>query len=122
MQKNTGIKRILLATKYSWFGLMAAWKHEAAFRQEMVGLLAAVAIAFVLDITLIEKAALIGSVLFVITVELMNSAVEAVVDRIGLDRHELSGRAKDLGSAAVFVAIGFALLIWASVLWTHFVR
>lgn len=120
MQKNTGIKRILLAAKYSWLGLMAAWKHEAAFRQEIIGLVIAVAVALLLDISLVEKAALVGSVLFVITVELMNSAVEAVVDRIGLERHELSGRAKDLGSAAVFVAIGLALLVWASILLTYF--
>ena len=120
MQKNTGIKRILLAAKYSWFGLIAAWKHEAAFRQEIIGLIIAIVVACWLDISIVEKAALVGSVLFVITVELMNSAVEAVVDRIGLERHELSGRAKDLGSAAVFVAIGLALLVWASILWNCF--
>ncbi|MFH0261908.1 diacylglycerol kinase [Vibrio barjaei] len=121
IQKNTGIKRIIYAARYSWLGLIAAWKNEAAFRQEVAALIAAVIIALVIDVSLFQKVALVGSVVFVMIVELMNSAVEAVVDRIGLERHELSGRAKDLGSAAVFLAIGLALMIWAAIFWSHFI-
>ncbi|MCG9656268.1 diacylglycerol kinase [Vibrio mediterranei] len=121
IQKNTGIKRIIYAARYSWLGLIAAWKNEAAFRQEVVALIAAVIIALLIDVSLFQKMALVGSVVFVMIVELMNSAVEAVVDRIGLERHELSGRAKDLGSAAVFLAIGLALMIWSSIFWSHFI-
>ncbi|MGR5095276.1 diacylglycerol kinase [Vibrio maritimus] len=120
IQKNTGLKRVIYAARYSWYGLIAAWKNEAAFRQECVALLLAVIVAFSLDVSLFAKAALVGSVIFVMIVELMNSAVEAVVDRVGLERHELSGRAKDLGSAAVFLAIGLALIVWISILWMHF--
>ncbi|SEG43926.1 diacylglycerol kinase [Vibrio hangzhouensis] len=120
MQKNTGIKRIILATKYSWLGLVAAWKNEAAFRQEVVALIIAIVVALTLDVSLLHKVLLVGSVVFVMIVELMNSAVEAVVDRIGLERHELSGRAKDLGSAAVLLAIALATMVWAGILWTHF--
>ncbi|MGF1773392.1 diacylglycerol kinase [Vibrio maritimus] len=120
IQKNTGIKRVIYAARYSWYGLIAAWKNEAAFRQECAALIFAVIIAAVLDVSLFAKAALVGSVIFVMIVELMNSAVEAVVDRVGLERHELSGRAKDLGSAAVFLAIGLAMMVWGSILWTHF--
>ncbi len=120
-KKNTGIKRIIYAARYSWLGLIAAWKNEAAFRQEVVALIAAVIIALLIDVSLFQKMALVGSVVFVMIVELMNSAVEAVVDRIGLERHELSGRAKDLGSAAVFLAIGLALMIWSSIFWSHFI-
>lgn len=120
MQKNTGIKRVILATKYSWLGLVAAWKNEAAFRQEVVALIIAIAVALTLDVSLLHKVVLVGSVVFVMIVELMNSAVEAVVDRIGLERHELSGRAKDLGSAAVLLAIALATMVWVGILWTHF--
>ncbi len=121
IQKNTGIKRIIYAARYSWLGLIAAWKNEAAFRQEVVALIAAVIIALLIDVSLFQKVSLVGSVVFVMIVELMNSAVEAVVDRIGLERHELSGRAKDLGSAAVFLAIGLALMIWSSIFWSHYI-
>ncbi len=93
-KKNTGIKRIIYAARYSWSGLTAAWKNEAAFRQEVVALIAAVIIALLIDVSLFQKVALVGSVVFVMIVELMNSAVEAVVDRIGLERHELSGQRK----------------------------
>ncbi|MGR5221100.1 diacylglycerol kinase [Vibrio parahaemolyticus] len=120
MQKNTGIKRVILATKYSWLGLVAAWKNEAAFRQEVVALIIAIAVALILDVSLLHKVVLVGSVVFVMIVELMNSAVEAVVDRIGVERHELSGRAKDLGSAAVLLAIALATMVWVGILWTHF--
>lgn len=109
---NTGIRRILRATKYSSQGLREAWKHEAAFRQEVLLLVVLMPVALWLGGTPIERAALIGSLLLVIIVELLNSAVEAAIDRLGDEQHELSGRAKDLGSAAVFMSLTLATLIW----------
>jgi diacylglycerol kinase (ATP) len=119
-QKNTGLKRIIHACKYSWYGLKAAWINEAAFRQEVIALVFACVIASILDISVYEKAALVGAVVFVMIVELLNSATEAVVDRIGLEKHELSGRAKDIASAAVFMAIVLAVIVWVSVIWVNF--
>ncbi|WP_064603112.1 diacylglycerol kinase [Photobacterium sp. J15] len=112
----TGLTRVIHATGYSMKGLNAAWKHEAAFRQEVVLLILLSAITFTFPITRLEQLALIGSLVLVVIVELMNSAVEAVVDRIGPDWHELSGRAKDIGSAAVFVSLAFAGLTWFVIL------
>ena len=109
---NTGIRRILRATKYSSQGLREAWKHEAAFRQEVLLLVVLMPVALWLGGTPIERAALIGSLLLVIIVELLNSAVEATIDRLGDEQHELSGRAKDFGSAAVFMSLALATLIW----------
>ncbi|WMN96472.1 diacylglycerol kinase [Vibrio parahaemolyticus] len=105
---NTGVKRIIKATGYSIQGLKAAFKHEAAVRQELALLSIAVILACVVDVGMIERILLIGVVVLVLIVELINSAIEAVVDRIGVERHELSGRAKDIGSAAVMVALAFA--------------
>ena len=107
---------LLNATRYSLAGLKAAWRHERAFRQE-VGVLVVVAPAGLwLGRSGVERALLIGSWVLVLVVELVNSAIEAVVDRIGLDRHELAGKAKDLGSAGVFCAIMLAIAVWALVL------
>ena len=97
-------------------GLKAAWINEAAFRQEVILTLIFTCVAFILPIDHIERILLISSLLLVVIVELMNSAVEAVVDRISDEWHELSGRAKDIGSAAVFVALALALLVWVSVI------
>lgn len=91
-------------------GFRAAWINEAAFRQEGVAAIVAVAVACWLDVDAITRVLLIGSVLLVMIVEILNSAIEAVVDRIGSDFHELSGRAKDMGSAAVLLAIIIALI------------
>ncbi len=109
---NKGLTRIIKAGQYSWAGVTAAYQYEEAFRQEVWALLLAVPLALWLGENGIEKALLIGSVLLVMIVELLNSAIEAVVDRTGLERHQLSGRAKDMGSAAVTVAIINALLWW----------
>jgi diacylglycerol kinase (ATP) len=116
--KVIGIERLIYATKYSLLGLKSAWRYEAAFRQEVIVLIITILISFWLDITMIEKIALIGSVILVIIVELINSGIEAVVDRIGIEFNELSGRAKDLGSAAVFVTVILSLFVWVSVLWS----
>tara|TARA_Y100001960_G_scaffold325756_1_gene408730 strand:+ start:33 stop:389 length:357 start_codon:yes stop_codon:yes gene_type:complete len=113
---KTGIRRILDATGYSLQGLKAAWIHEAAFRQELVLTLVLSICAFLLPVTTSERIMMISSLLLVVIVELINSAIEAVVDRVSDDWHELSGRAKDIGSAAVFVALFLALFVWASIL------
>ncbi|AXH63031.1 MULTISPECIES: diacylglycerol kinase [Providencia] len=115
-----GFTRVIKAAGYSLKGLKAAWVNEAAFRQESVAAIIAIFIAFYLDISYIDRILLVSSVVLVAIVELLNSAVEAVVDRIGSEYHELSGRAKDIGSAAVFVSIGLALFIWALVLWQRY--
>ena len=101
---TTGFTRIIKAAGYSWKGLRAAWINEAAFRQEGVAVLLAVVIACWLDVDAITRVLLISSVMLVMIVEILNSAIEAVVDRIGSEYHELSGRAKDMGSAAVLIA------------------
>lgn len=113
---KTGIRRIVDATGYSFKGLKAAWLNEAAFRQESVLLLVSIVIAFLMPVGIVERVLLIGSVALVLIVELVNSAIEAVVDRVGSEWHELSGRAKDIGSAAVFITLLLAALTWLSIL------
>jgi diacylglycerol kinase (ATP) len=111
-----GLQRILNATRYSLSGIQAAYRHEDAFRQE--ALLAAILIplALWLPASGIGHALMIGSVILVLIVELLNSAVEATVDRISLEHHELAKRAKDIGSAAVFFSLLNVVLVWALVL------
>jgi len=112
----TGITRIINAAGYSWLGFKAAYKHEAAFRQELGLLLILTPIALYYGPDYSGKAILIASLLFILLIEILNSAIEAVVDRHGDEKHELSGRAKDMGSAAVFLAFIIAGLVWVSVL------
>jgi diacylglycerol kinase (ATP) len=109
---NTGIRRILRATKFSAQGLAQAWRHEAAFRQELVLVLLLAPVAVWLGQTALERAVLIGCCLIVLIVELINSAIEAAIDRHGDEHHELSGRAKDMGSAAVFVSLVLVAVVW----------
>lgn len=109
---NTGIRRILRATKFSAQGLAQAWQHEAAFRQELVLVLMLVPVAAWLGQTALERAVLIGCCLIVLIVELINSAIEAAIDRHGDEHHELSGRAKDMGSAAVFISLLLVAVVW----------
>lgn len=113
---KTGLRRVWNALHYSLDGLSAALRHEDAFRQE--ALLAAVMIplSFFLPVSGVGRAVMIGSVLLVLIVELVNSAIEAAVDRISLDRHHLSKRAKDIGSAAVLLALLNVVLVWGCVL------
>ena len=108
MQKNTGFKRILMAGVYAVAGWRAAARHEAAFRQEAIVAAVALPAALLVDVAPVERVALVAVTALVLVVELLNSAVEAVVDRIGPELHELSGRAKDMGSGAVLVS----LLLW----------
>ncbi|MEM7193502.1 MAG: diacylglycerol kinase [Pseudomonadota bacterium] len=114
--KNTGFRRLWFALLYSCKGLSAAWKNEAAFRQELLALIIVVPIGWSVGENGVEKALLIGVAIVVPIVELLNSAIEAVVDRFGPEHHELSGRAKDIGSAAVLVSIGLAVVVWVLVL------
>lgn len=113
---NGGIKRIIKATSYSIQGLRAAFKHETAIRQEILLLLISIILAIMFDVSVIERILMIGVVVLVLMIELVNSAIEAVVDRIGVEHHELSGRAKDIGSAAVMVALVFATFTWVYIL------
>jgi diacylglycerol kinase (ATP) len=115
-QKATGLRRIINAGGYSLAGFRACWRHEAAFRQELMGLVPLLPLALYLGQSGVERALLAGSLLLVPLVELLNSAIEAVVDRVGNEHHELSGRAKDVGSAAVFLAIAMVLVIWLLIL------
>ena len=109
---ETGIKRVLKATVYSWQGIQYAWQNEAAFRQETVLFIIATIIAIFSPVTAVEKVLLIGSGGIVIVVEILNSAIEAVVDRFGGEFHPLSKAAKDMGSAAVFISLCLAGITW----------
>jgi diacylglycerol kinase (ATP) len=113
---KTGIKRLANAFRYSVAGTYAAFKHEDAFRQEVILSAALIPLAIYLGQTGIEQALMIASVLLVIIVELLNSSVEATVDRISVKRHKLSKRAKDIGSAAVFFSLINAAVIWFLIL------
>ena len=116
--KNTGLKRLLYATRYSFQGLRALWQHEAAFRQEIMLSLLLTPVIIMVDVTPGERALLVASLLLVLITEILNTAVEVVIDRIGHEDHVLSGRAKDLGSAAVMLSLIGAALIWGIVLWS----
>ena len=111
-----GLARIVAATNYSWAGLKACFKSEAAFREELYACVFLIPLALWLGDSGVEQALMIGSLLLVLVIELCNSAVEAVVDRVGEEYHELSGRAKDIGSAAVFVALCNVVIVWLLVL------
>jgi diacylglycerol kinase (ATP) len=111
-----GLSRILKAFGYTFRGLCACYRHEAAFRQELFAALFALPLGLWLGADGVERALLAGSWLLVLIVELLNSAIEATVDRFGPEQHELSGRAKDLGSASVFLSIGLALMVWGLIL------
>lgn len=116
-QNLTGLARIIAAFVNSMKGFRAAWASEEAFRQEVYLLAVALPLGLYLGKSGLEKALLAGSVLLVLIVELLNTGIEIVVDRIGFERHELSGRAKDVGSAAVLLALVLAGLVWGLVLW-----
>jgi diacylglycerol kinase (ATP) len=113
---KTGLKRILNAFLYSIDGLKAAFKHEDAFRQEVMLALLLVPAALFMPASGTGKALMIASVLLVLVVELLNSAVEAAVDRVSLDQHRLAKRAKDIGSAAVMLSLVNVAVVWALVL------
>jgi diacylglycerol kinase (ATP) len=114
--KPTGLTRILLATKNSYTAFQWLFKNESAFRQECLLLAITVPISFLFNITAMEQVILICSVLFIMLTEIVNTAIEVIVDRISLELHPLSGLAKDLGSAAVGTSLIIAGLIWAVIL------
>ena len=114
----TGIKRIVDAAGYSMRGLAAAFKHESAFRQELALAVILAPIAFYVGQSNVERSILIASLLLVLIVELLNSSIAAIVDRIGSEHHEISGRAKDIGSAAVFVSLANVAIIWGIIIFT----
>jgi diacylglycerol kinase (ATP) len=114
---KTGIRRIWNALNYSLWGLRSAFKNEDAFRQEVFLSILLIAAAFFLEVAALERALMIFSVLLVLVVELLNSAIEAAVDRVSLEHHSLSKRAKDIGSAAVFVSLVNVALVWGLILW-----
>ena len=111
----TGITRIINAAGYSWSGLKAAYTNEAAFRQELWLVIMLTPVAIIFGPSVADKAVLLASLIFILLVEILNSALEAVVDRFGNEIHPLSGRAKDMGSAAVLMAFFITGLIWFSV-------
>lgn len=117
---HTGVRRVLRATFFSIAGLRAAWLHEASFRQECVAAIVLLPAAFWLGGSAAERAMLAGSCLLVLVVELLNSAIEATVDRVGTDEHALAARAKDLGSAAVMVSLVLLALVWGLIVWERF--
>jgi diacylglycerol kinase (ATP) len=112
---NKGLTRAWHAAKNSWCGVVYAFKEESAFRQELTLLIICAPIALFLDVSILEKVALICSIVMVLVVELLNSSVEAAIDRISFEHHDLSKRAKDFGSAAVMLALLVAVLIWIAV-------
>ncbi|MFW1804991.1 diacylglycerol kinase [Acinetobacter baumannii] len=113
---KSGLKRILNATSYSISGFKAAYQNEAAFRQIVLINLVLIPVSFFLDVTRGEHALMIIVCLFAIIVELFNSAIEAVVDRVSLEKHQLSKNAKDMGSAAQFVALSIIVATWLIIL------
>lgn len=119
---KTGLERIINAAGYSLAGIRYAVKNEAAFRQELILCLILIPLAFWLSNSAVHIVLLSGSCLLVLIVELINSAIEAVVDRSGHEYHELAGRAKDLGSAAVFGSLIVALITWLLILHELFVK
>ena len=118
--KPIGIKRIGLAFIYSIDGFRAAWRGEAAFRQEVALAVVLLPCSILVGQSAIEYSLLMGSVLLVLIVELLNSAIEATVDRISLEKHQLAKKAKDMGSAAVFVSLTIVVLVWGAISYARF--
>ncbi|HYD79669.1 MAG TPA: diacylglycerol kinase [Paucimonas sp.] len=121
-KSKSGMKRLLAAFFYSIDGFKTAWKNEHAFRQELMVVVPGSIGALLLPVSALEKLALIGVLILLLIVELINSAIEAVVDRISLERHPLSKNAKDFGSAAVFLAVVLGVATWAVIVWPLLAR
>ena len=119
---NRGFARAVHAAKNSWCGLVYAFQEESAFRQELTLIALLTPAAVLLPISLLEKSLLISSLILVLVIELLNSSVEAAIDRISFEHHDLSKRAKDFGSAAVMLALLIALLIWLAICIPAFVQ
>jgi diacylglycerol kinase (ATP) len=119
---NKGVTRAFRAAINSWNGLIYAYKEESAFRQELALGLILIPLAIVLPVSPIEKILLIASVVLVLIIELLNSSVEAAIDRISFEVHDLSKRAKDFGSAAVMLALLLCLMTWAVIVGNHYLK
>jgi len=117
LKGKTGLIRLWNALGYSRQGLTAAWQNEAAFRQEVVLALVAIPLAFVLGKNAVERALMIGSIILIMIVEILNSGLEAIVDKASPEKNELAKRAKDMGSAAVLLSLVNATAVWACLLW-----
>lgn len=117
---KTGMARLIKATTYSWKGIRAAFRHEAAFRQELLLVLVLFPASFWVARSMIEWVLLVVPLLLVLVVELLNSAIESVVDRISDQAHILSGQAKDMGSAAVLFSLLIIVAAWVPITWTRF--
>ena len=117
---KTGLRRLLDATGYSAKGIRACWQNEAAFRQEVVLILVLLPLSFVVANSIEQWLLLVIPLLVLLVVELLNSAIENVVDRIGHELHELSGQAKDMGSAAVLICLVLIFVAWAGIGWKNF--
>ena len=120
MKSKGGISRVFKALGYTWDGLKAAAQHEEAFKQELYIIVPLSIAAWLMPVSMIERALLFSVLQLILIVELLNSAIEANTDHISLERHPLAKRAKDMGSAAVFLAIVIAVACWFCVLWQHF--
>ena len=116
----TGLTRIVKATGYSWRGFRAAWRNESAFRQECILGLLMLPLAFLVGQTMFQVAMLIATLAIVIITELLNSALEAAVDRVSPEYHDLAGRAKDMASAAVFVSLFLVITVWSMMIIKNF--
>ncbi len=117
---KTGIARIIDATGYSMIGFSQAWKHEAAFRQELTLAAVMIPLAFWLGQSITQIILMVGSCLLVLLAEILNSAIEAVVDRIGPEIHELSGQAKNMGSSAVFITLANVIFVWGMIIFENY--
>ena len=117
---KTGFARLIAATGYSIRGIQACWRHETAFRQEVALVLILFPVSFFIAKSTIQWLLLIAPVFLLLMMELLNSAIEAVVDRIGDEHHELSGRAKDIASAPVMLCLFLIAISWGSIAWTNF--
>ncbi len=117
-QGHTGITRLIKATQYSWQGFKAAYQYEEAFRQEVLLAFVTIPLGLYLGNNGLERALLVGVILLIMIVELLNTGIEAVTDRVGTEHHELAGRAKDIGSSAVLLSLVNASVVWLLVLLT----
>ncbi len=123
MEKKTskGFERIINAFKFTLKGVRSAWSNEEAFRQEALVLILVIPAGLLIPQTFVQKGLFISAWLLVLVIELLNSAIESVVDRIGYEKHPLSGQAKDMGSAAVFIGICLSVIIWVSIICERFI-
>jgi len=120
-ENNKGIQRLVNATRFTLKGIRSAWSNEEAFRQEVLVLVLVVPAGLFIGETFVQKGLFICVWLLVLVIELLNSALESVVDRIGYEKHPLSGQAKDMGSAAVFIGICMSVMIWIAIICERFV-